>query len=101
MPRPGEGDLPDFRIFETEELLKRLDRLPHREAEWVRRKLEETIYPQLSKDPFLGPNLKKLRGYSPPTWRYRVGRFRVFYMVEDEERVVAILTIDQRRDAYR
>jgi len=93
--------LSDFRIFETREFLKRLDKVPADYTQLVRRKLDEYVYPQLMQEPFFGANIKKLRGYSLDIWRYRIGKFRLFYMVDGEERIVCILSIDFRRDAYR
>jgi len=93
--------LPDFRIFETDEFLKRLGRLPDRDARAIRRKLDGHVYPQLKHESFFGPNIRKLRGYEPDTWRYRMGRFRLFYAVDEGERIVFISTVDLRRDAYR
>ena len=101
MPENGAGDSSEYRIFETDEFLRRLDKLPRRDADAVRRKLDSYVVPQLRANPFHGPNIRKLRGYSPDTWRYRIGRFRVFYVVDAGERTVFILTIDLRRDAYR
>jgi len=93
--------LPDYRIFETDEFLKKLAKLPARDARLVRRKLDEQVYAQLKKEPFLGRTFKKMPGYSPDIWRYRIGKFRMFYAVDEEARRVCILTIDLRRDAYR
>ncbi len=64
-------------------------------------KLTKYVYPQLCKNPFFGTNIKKLKGYDPATWRYRIGTFRVFFMVDQAERVVFMLSVDDRRDAYR
>ena len=100
MPTKSGGNLPEFRIFETEEFLKKLKKLSARDAQFIRRKLDEYIYPQLRQEPFFSPNTRKLRGYSPDTWRYRIGRFRLFYGIDEEEDIVSILTIDLRRDAY-
>ncbi len=91
----------EFRIFETREFAEALKRLPPLDARWVRDKLEAHVYPQLRQEPFFGPNIKKLRAYSPDTWRYRLGRFRLFYAVNDRELVVLVLTVEQRKDAYR
>ena len=55
----------------------------------------------LREDPFVGPNIRKLKGYAPPTWRYRIGRFRLFFMVDQIDRIVYMLSVDDRRDAYR
>jgi len=101
MPRPGAADSSEFRIFETAEFPRSLARLPERDAQVIRRKLVETVYPQFRRMPFFGPNIKKLRGYTPDTWRYRIGRFRVFYTVGEDERIVFMLTVEARKDAYR
>ena len=96
----SEVSLPDFKIFETKEFLKQLGKLPLNESAFLRNKLNGYIYPQLRIEPFYGKNIKKLRGYSPDTWRYRIGSFRVFYIVDKKEHIVFILTIDARRNAY-
>ena len=89
----------EFRIFETEELKKALARLgPPR---FLRRKLDSYVYPQLRQSPYFGPNIRKLQGYTPPTWRYRIGPYRVFYSLDEDGKIVFILTIDDRKDAYR
>lgn len=101
MPRQDVDALSEFRIFETDEFLKKLDKLPAEASRFVRKKLMEYVYPQLREEPFFGPNTKKLRGYEPSTWRYRIGRFRVFFMVDQDERIIYMLSVDDRRDAYR
>ena len=93
--------MPDFRIFETDEFAKRFKKLSSRDSTFLRRKLDSYVYPQIKKEPFWGTNMKKLQGYSPDTWRYRIGKFRLFYVVDTEERVVFMLTVDDRKDAYR
>jgi mRNA interferase RelE/StbE len=93
--------LSDFRIFETEEFQQRIGKLPPGASRFVQKKLTDYVYPQLRKDPFFGPNIKRLKGYDPATWRYRVGKFRVFFMVDQVERIVLMLSVDDRRDAYK
>ena len=111
MPRQDAGASSEFRIFETDEFLKRFKRFPRKESHFLQRKLHEYIYPQLRKNPFLGPNIRKIKygaaptgtplRYTPDTWRYRIGDFRVFYLVDQPKRTVFVLSIDDRRDAYR
>jgi mRNA interferase RelE/StbE len=101
MRRPSEAVLSEFRIFETDEFHKRLNKLSPRDASFLRRKLDSFVYPQLKAEPFWGNNIKKLQGYTPDTWRYRIGKFRVFYVVDQEEQILYILTVDDRKDAYR
>ena len=93
--------MPDYRIFETDEFRKQLAKLSARDAHFIRNKLDRYVCPQLRREPFFGANIRKLRDYSPDVWRYRVGRFRLFYAADDEEHLVYLLTIDLRRDAYR
>jgi len=93
--------LSKYRIFETDEFCKRLEKLPKRDGTFVQKKLKSFVYPQIKEEPFYGNNIKKLRGYNPDTWRYRIGRYRLFYCVDEEDAVIYILTIDQRKDAYR
>jgi len=101
MRKQGAGASSDFRIFETDEFLKRLGQLTLIDSRFIQRKRVEYVYPQLRKDPFFGLNVKKLKGYTPETWRYRIGRFRVFYSIDQAEQIVSILSVDNRRDAYK
>ena len=101
MRRPGAGALSEFRIFETDELLSKLEKLPAQDRDTIRAKLAEYAYPRLREQPYYGTNIRKLRGYTPDTWRYRIGRYRVFYAVDQEERTVCVLTVEARKDAYR
>ncbi len=101
MRKPNGVVLPDFCIFETEEFSKKFKKLSPADARFLRRKLDFFVYPQLKSEPFWGSNIKKLRGYDPDTWRYRIGEFRLFYIIDQEEQAVYILTIDDRKDAYK
>ena len=91
----------DYRIFETDEFRRNLRGLDSRQRSFVEVKLKRYVYPQLRARPHLGLNIKKLQGYQPETWRYRIGRFRVFYGIDEPKRIVNILTLDHRKDAYR
>jgi mRNA interferase RelE/StbE len=44
-------------------------------------------------------DVKKLKGYTPPTWRLRIGEFRVLY--QRRESAIVITRIRDRRDVYR
>ena len=66
MRGPSEAALPEFRIFETEEFLKRLKKLSSRDASFLRRKLDSFVYPQLKAEPFWGNNIKKLDSAEKP-----------------------------------
>lgn len=101
MPKQEEGALSEYRIFETDELGKSLDKLPENDASFIRTKLASHVYPQLRQIPFYGANIKKLRGFSPDTWRYRIGKYRVFFQMDSSEKIVFILSVEKRKDAYR
>lgn len=99
MPSIGAAPSSDFRIFETEEFQKSLARLgPPR---FLRKKLDTYVYPQLRQGPYFGPNIRKLQSDAPATWRYRIGPYRIFYSLDETARIVFVLTIDDRKDAYR
>ena len=89
-----------YRVFETDEFLKRIEKLDPPNKSFIKKKLSSYVYPQIKLEPFFGRNIKKLKGYVPDTWRYRIGRFRVFYTMDQEEKTIYILTIDHWKDAY-
>jgi mRNA interferase RelE/StbE len=93
--------LSEYRIFETQEFRKRLAKVSPSDLEFIRNKLHTHTYPQLRQTPYFGPNIKKLQGYKPELWRYRIGRFRIFYLVDESRHIVFMLTLDDRKDAYR
>lgn len=89
-----------YEIFETQEFLKSIEKLQKKEAKIIEKKLESYVYPQLREEPHFGANIKKLRGYSPDTWRYRIGNFRVFYTIDEDDNLVILLVVENRKDAY-
>jgi len=93
--------LGSFNVFETAEFSSQLKRLGKQHEQFLQRKLTTYVYPQLRLEPRFGQNIKKLVNYAPPTWRYRVGNFRIFYTIDESENTVLILTVDLRRDAYK
>ena len=90
-----------YRVFETDEFLKTIEKLDPHDKIFITKKLASYVYPQIKLEPFFGKNIKKLKGYVPDTWRYRIGKFRIFYTLDQDEEIIYILTIDHRKDAYR
>ena len=90
-----------YRKFETDEFLKRLKKLSNRDVRFLTKKLKTYVYPQLCEEPHFGKNIKKLAGYDPNTWRYRIGNFRVFYGIDEDEKIIFIFTVEPRKDAYK
>jgi mRNA interferase RelE/StbE len=92
--------LADFAIFETEQFLKDLEQELGGRQTQLRRKLLDYVYPQLRRQPYFGKNIKKLAGFEPDTWRYRIGDYRFFYTIDAAEKLVIMLTADHRSRAY-
>ena len=90
----------NYQIFETDEFLKKIKKITNRDQFFIERKLLQHIYPQLKEEPHYGNNIKKLMDYKPETWRYRIGKYRLFYVIDENEKTVYILSIDLRKEAY-
>lgn len=89
-----------YNVFETDEFLHKINKINNRDKRLIQKKLTSTIYNQLTNEPHFGNNIKKLKDYKPETWRYRVGRFRIFYSIDEKEKVIYIITIETRKDSY-
>ncbi len=72
---------------------KRMERLPTE----VYDRLDNAIL-ALADEP-RPPGCVKLKGRQD--WRIRVGDYRIAYGIDDEQRVVEVLNVAHRRDAYR
>jgi mRNA interferase RelE/StbE len=102
MPESAKaGSSPPFRIFETRQFSKDLAGFGPAVGVRLEAKLREHVYPTLRQNPYLGPNIKRLKNWQPPTWRYRVGEWRFFYQVNEMERIVFLIAADHRKQAYR
>lgn len=64
------------------------------------KKVSEQVYPVLRTNPYFGTNIKKQKGDLSDIYRYRIGTFRLFYIVIESERRVVILSLRDRKDAY-
>lgn len=90
----------DYRLFETRQFQKDLERLTRAGERAVVSKLERVVYPQLRRHPHFGPNIRKLRGFDPETWRYRIGAWRFFYEIDEDELIVFLVAAAHRGSAY-
>ena len=90
----------EYRIFETEQFGKDLQSIARAGHKEVVRKLRSSVYPRLREHPHFGPHIRKLKGYMPETWRYRIGAWRFFYEIDDDERVVSMVAAAHRGSAY-
>ena len=88
-----------FKVFETRQFTEDLkNRFIF--SEKIKIKLLTFVYPQLKQNPYFGKNIKKLKNYQPDAWRYRVGDFRFFYEIDERKKIVYMITVDNRKDAY-
>lgn len=102
MPMQGEGVVRrSYKIFETAQFLKDLQLLARSGHKQIEEKLRRYVYPQLREEPHFGLNIKRLRDFVPPTWRYRVGRWRFFYITDDAKEIVSMISASHRKEAYR
>jgi mRNA interferase RelE/StbE len=92
--------LSEFRIFETDQFQDDLRKNLGVQEEKLIRKLRKYVYPQLRQQPYFGKNIKKLRGYKPETWRYRIGNYRFFYEIDDNKKIVFMIAADRRSTGY-
>ena len=54
----------------------------------------------LEQDPFNHPNITALRGNLAGRYRYRIGDYRILYLVDDELKVVFVTLIAHRSKVY-
>ena len=81
----------NYRIFETDQFQKDLRKIARSGQKIITDKLREYVYPELRQHPHYGLNIKRLKDFSPETWRYRIGAWRFFYEIDEEEKIVYIL----------
>ncbi len=86
----------NFEIAETKEFRKNLKKLDTKLYE----KIKNIVYPQLRSNPFFGTNIKKLKGELEGVYRYRIGNYRVFYVIENEKVLVVMTSVSHRQGAY-
>ena len=90
----------DIQIFETKQFQKDLEQIARSGHSKVAQKLRDFVYPQLRNHPHFGPNIKKLKDFTPDTWRYRIGAWRFFYEIDEEEKVAFMIAASHRSSAY-
>ena len=90
----------NYRIFETEQFQKDLKHIALSGQPKITQKLRDFVYPQLREHPRFGTNIKKLKGFDPETWRYRIGAWRFFYEIDNNQKIVYMLAAAHRSSAY-
>ena len=90
----------EYRIFETEQFQADLKSLARAGQARLIKKLRTIVYPQLQARPHFGPNIRKLSNYSPDTWRFRIGVWRFFFEINEENKQVWMIAAAHRGAAY-
>ncbi len=89
------SEAPRYTIFFTPAARRRLDKLPLPAAA----ALYEHVMGPVAENPYrLG---KPLDAPFDDVWTTRRGDYRALYIIDDRERVVTVLAVAHRRDAYR
>jgi mRNA interferase RelE/StbE len=89
-----------YKIFETQNFTKSLGQDFGGQQKRIKKKLREYVYLQLKESPEFGPNIKSLRDWEPPTWRYRIGAYRFFYEIDKQDKIVYMLFAEHRNKSY-
>jgi mRNA interferase RelE/StbE len=71
---------------------REFDKLPKGIKEQVLKALEKTVA-----NPYSGT---KLRGKLEGLWRWRVGKYRVIYMIDEKEKAIVFLDVGLRKSIY-
>jgi len=87
-----------FRLAETKTYLKALEKL---KIPGLAERIHEVVYPEIATSPLGGANIKKLKGAYHAVYRFRIGDYRIFYVVDESERIVFLTDIQNRKDAYK
>jgi mRNA interferase RelE/StbE len=90
--------LDNYKIAETETFSKKIN---SRKYNQLYKKIIEDIYPILKSNPFFGTNIKKLKGEYKEIYRFRIGDYRLFYKIDEQESIIFITNIANRQDAYK
>lgn len=90
-----------YRVFETNTFQEDVAQIGRSGLSRVQEKLREYVYPQLRTEPHHGLNIKRLKNWNPPTWRYRIGAWRFFYEIDETDKIVSMTAADHRSRSYR
>lgn len=66
----------------------------------LQRRLDR-CFEQLRNEPRRHHNITALKGTLAGYYRYRVGDYRVIYSINDDNRIVVVAMIADRKDVYR
>ncbi len=87
----------DFKIAETDSFVKKINKSEYKR---LYKKIVNYVYPMLKRNPYFGPNIKRLKGEFSDFYRYRIGDYRLFYKIENDKIIIFIVDIKHRKEAY-
>ena len=90
----------NYRIFETNGFCKDLQQNFGGRQQKIHSKLRDYLYPQLRDQPRLEKNIRKLKEYSPETWRYSIEEYPLFYQIDEKEKIFFMIAAEHRKQAY-
>ncbi len=86
----------DFQIAET----KNFEKVKSKIDKKLYAKIVNNVYPQLKSNPYYGTNIKKLKGTLEGYYRYRLGNYRLFYLVQNSKVLVIVTEFKHRQNSY-
>lgn len=86
-----------FKIAETDNYLKSIEKINDSK---LYSKIKTLVYPAIIDNPFYGQNIKKLKGKFDNIYRFRIGKYRMFYTISENKGLIFIIEIVRRKDAY-
>jgi mRNA interferase RelE/StbE len=84
-----------YKITFTKQAAKSLQKMPKKTAVIIREKLA-----QIAIDPF-APHLNTAKLQGRPSYRFRIGDWRVIYEIQKDELVIIVLKVAPRGEVYR
>ena len=88
----------EFKIAETDTFIKKRQ---NKGYEYIYKKIRDHVYSQLKINPIYGRNIRKLKGDFKYLYRFRIGDYRLFYIIDKDKNIIYIVDLQHRKDAYK
>ena len=88
----------EYRLAETDTFKKTIKRHEYKN---IYLKIRTHVYSQLRNNPYFGHNIRKLKDDIRNIYRYRIGDYRLFYLIDEDQKLIYIIDLHHRKDAYR
>jgi len=92
-------DTTPYEVLVDERVEKDLEKVPKHVVEKFLKLLDE--FEKNPVRPRSGFDVKPMEGYPRNTYRLRIGKYRVLYAVDNEDKKVRITSVRHRGDAYK